>query len=67
MAKSSHADTARCTLHELIPSRTYDLTLAAARKHFQTMLDINADLEEAKFARQNVKNIDDLLAKSRAN
>ena len=40
-------------------------TLAAARKHFQTMLDINADLEEAKFARQNVKNIDDLLAKTR--
>ena len=32
-------------------------TLAAAQKHFQTMLDLNADLEEAKFARQNLQNI----------
>src|SRR5262249_34340712 len=28
-------------------------TLAAAVRHFQTMLDLNSDLEEAKFARQN--------------
>ncbi|MEQ1885335.1 MAG: caspase family protein [Bryobacteraceae bacterium] len=38
-------------------------TLAAARKHFQAMVDINGDLEEAKFARQNMKNIDALLTK----
>ena len=36
-------------------------TLAAARKHFQTMIDLNGDLEEAKFARQNLQNIDNLL------
>lgn len=40
-------------------------TLAAARTHFQSMLDINGDLDEAKFARQNVKNIDALLAKAK--
>ncbi|MEQ1947150.1 MAG: caspase family protein [Bryobacteraceae bacterium] len=38
-------------------------TLAAARKHFQAMVDINGDLEEAKFARQNMQNIDALLTK----
>jgi tetratricopeptide (TPR) repeat protein len=37
-------------------------TLAAARQHFRTMLDLNSDLEESKFARANLKSIDDLLA-----
>lgn len=35
--------------------------LAAARKHFQVMLDLNSNLEEAKFALQNLKNIDEVL------
>ncbi len=34
---------------------------AAARKHFQSMLDINSDLAEAEYAKKNVKAIDDLL------
>ncbi|MEO8025717.1 MAG: tetratricopeptide repeat protein [Bryobacteraceae bacterium] len=34
---------------------------AAARKHFQAMLDINADMAEAAYAKKNVKSIDDLL------
>ena len=29
---------------------------------FRTMLDINGDLEESKYARQNLKNIDTLMA-----
>jgi tetratricopeptide (TPR) repeat protein len=36
-------------------------TLAAARKHFQVMLELNANLEEAKYARQNLQNIDEVL------
>jgi len=38
-------------------------TLSAAGKHFRAMLAINADLDEAKFAKANLKSIDDLLAK----
>jgi len=34
---------------------------AAARKHFQSMLEINKDMAEAEYARKNVKAIDDLL------
>lgn len=34
---------------------------AAARKHFQAMLDINADMAEADYARKNLKSIDDAL------
>jgi len=37
-------------------------TLASAGSHFRTMLDINGDLEESKYARQNLKNIDTLMA-----
>ena len=33
-------------------------TLAAARQHFRTMLDLNSDLEESKYARANLKSID---------
>jgi tetratricopeptide (TPR) repeat protein len=36
-------------------------TLAAAAKHFKAMLAINPELEEAKFARANVKAIDSAL------
>ena len=35
--------------------------LAAARKHFQTMLDLNSDIAEAEFARKNVRAIDTAL------
>lgn len=35
--------------------------LAAARKSFVRMLDLNADLEEAKYARQNIAAIDKAL------
>ena len=31
---------------------------AAARKHFRAMLDINPDLQEAAFAKQNIAAID---------
>jgi tetratricopeptide (TPR) repeat protein len=37
-------------------------TIAAARKHFRAMLDINADLEEAVIARRNLAAIDTALA-----
>jgi tetratricopeptide (TPR) repeat protein len=37
-------------------------TLSAAAKHFQAMLDINGDIEEARYARTNLKNIDAVLA-----
>ncbi|MGH9626975.1 MAG: tetratricopeptide repeat protein, partial [Bryobacteraceae bacterium] len=38
-------------------------TLAASRKHFRAMLDLNADLEEAVYAKQNLLAIDAALAK----
>jgi len=38
-------------------------TLSAAQKHFRQMLSINPDLEEAQYAKANLKSIDDLLAK----
>jgi tetratricopeptide (TPR) repeat protein len=37
-------------------------TLSAAQKHFRAMLDINGELEEARYARANLKSIDALLA-----
>ncbi len=37
-------------------------TLSAAAKHFRAMLDLNGDIEEAKYARANLKSIDALLA-----
>ncbi|HEY7333952.1 MAG TPA: caspase family protein [Bryobacteraceae bacterium] len=36
--------------------------LSAAAKHFRAMLDLNGDLEEAQYARANLKQIDKLLA-----
>jgi tetratricopeptide (TPR) repeat protein len=35
--------------------------LAAARRNFQTMLDLNPELEQAQFARQNIAAIDQAL------
>jgi tetratricopeptide (TPR) repeat protein len=37
-------------------------TLSAAAKHFRAMLDLNGDIEEAQYARANLKNIEPLLA-----
>ena len=37
-------------------------TLSAAARHFQAMLDLNGDLEEAQYARANLKSIDNALA-----
>jgi len=37
-------------------------TLSAAAKHFRAMLEINGDMEEAQYARTNLKSIDNLLA-----
>lgn len=39
--------------------------LAAARKHFHDMLNINSDIAEAQYAKQNLKNIDQVLQASR--
>lgn len=36
-------------------------TLSAAAQHFRRMIEINGDLEEAKYARANLKSIDDAL------
>jgi tetratricopeptide (TPR) repeat protein len=40
-------------------------TIAAARKHFRAMLDINSDLEEAKVAKVNLAAIDSVLNSSK--
>ena len=40
-------------------------TYAAARKHFRAMLDINPDLQEAAFAKQNIAAIDSALNAAR--
>jgi tetratricopeptide (TPR) repeat protein len=40
-------------------------TIAAARKHFSAMLDINSELEEAKIAKVNLAAIDSVLKTSR--
>jgi tetratricopeptide (TPR) repeat protein len=40
-------------------------TIAAARKHFRAMLDINSDLEEAAFAKKNIAAMDAALKQQR--
>jgi tetratricopeptide (TPR) repeat protein len=57
----THYALALCYMHQAQESRSME-TLASAQIHFRTMLDLNPDLEEAKFARQNLKNIDGVLA-----
>jgi tetratricopeptide (TPR) repeat protein len=57
----THYALANCYMHQANESRSLE-TLASAAIHFRTMLDINPDLEEAKYARQNLKSIDGLLA-----
>jgi len=56
----AHYALALCYAREAAQNGSLE-TLAAARRHFQVMLDLNGDLEEAKFARQNMKNIDEVL------
>jgi len=56
----THYALALCYAREAAANGSLE-TLAAARKHFQAMIDLNGDLEEAKFARQNLQNIDNVL------
>ena len=58
----THYALALCYAREAAQNGSLE-TLAAARKHFQTMIDLNGDLEEAKFARQNLQNIDQVLSR----
>jgi tetratricopeptide (TPR) repeat protein len=57
----THYALALCYMHQAQQSQSME-TLASAGDHFRTMLDLNPDLEEAKYARQNLKSIDTLLA-----
>jgi tetratricopeptide (TPR) repeat protein len=56
----THYALALCYMHQAQQSQSLE-TLAGAGIHFRTMLDLNPDLEEAKYAKQNLKNIDSLL------
>src|SRR5580658_815973 len=56
----THYALALCYAREAAENGSLE-TLAAAGIHFRTMLDINPDLEEAKYARQNLKAIDGAL------
>jgi tetratricopeptide (TPR) repeat protein len=56
----THYALANCYMHEAKESGSLE-TLASAGNHFRTMLDLNPDLEEAKYARQNLKSIDGFL------
>jgi tetratricopeptide (TPR) repeat protein len=57
----THYALALCYMHQAQQSQSLE-TLASAGIHFRTMLDLNPDLDEAKYARANLKNIDGLLA-----
>jgi tetratricopeptide (TPR) repeat protein len=56
----THYALANCYMHQAKESGSLEI-LASAGIHFRTMLDINPDLEEAKYARANLKAIDGLL------
>jgi tetratricopeptide (TPR) repeat protein len=56
----THYALALCYMHLAQQNQSLE-TLASAGFHFRTMLDLNPDLEEAKYARQNLKSIDGLL------
>jgi tetratricopeptide (TPR) repeat protein len=51
-----------CYMHQAQEANSLEI-LASAGIHFRTMLDLNPDLEEAKYARQNLKSIDGLLTR----
>ena len=57
----THYALALCYMHQAQQSGSLE-TLASARDHFRQMIEINPDLDEAKYARQNLKSIDTLLA-----
>ncbi len=57
----THYALALCYMHQAQNSGSLE-TLSAADKHFRSMLDLNPDLEEAKYARANLKSIDTALA-----
>lgn len=57
----AHYALALCYMHQAQQTGSLE-TLASAGSHFRTMLDINGDLEESKYARQNLKSIDTLMA-----
>jgi tetratricopeptide (TPR) repeat protein len=50
-----------CYMHQAQTSGSLEL-LASAGKHFRTMLEINPDLQESGYAKQNLKSIDQALA-----
>ncbi len=50
-----------CYMHQAQASGSLEL-LASAEKHFRAMLDINPDLQESGYAKQNLKSIDQALA-----
>lgn len=50
-----------CYMHQAQSSGSYE-TLSAAQEHFQKMIEINPDLEEAKFAKADLRSIDMALA-----
>jgi tetratricopeptide (TPR) repeat protein len=56
----THYALANCYMHQAKQSGSLE-TLASAGIHFRTMLELNPDLEEAKYARENLKSIDGLL------
>jgi tetratricopeptide (TPR) repeat protein len=50
-----------CYMHQAQAGGSLEL-LASAGKHFRTMLEINPDLQESGYAKQNLKSIDQALA-----
>ncbi len=59
-----HYALALCYMHQANQSGSLEL-LAAARKHFNDMLDINSEITEAQYAKQNLKSIDQVLQTTR--
>ncbi len=53
----THYALALCYMHQAQQANSLEI-LSSAQIHFRTMLDLNPNLEEAKYARQNLKTID---------
>jgi tetratricopeptide (TPR) repeat protein len=51
-----------CYMHQAQDKGSLEI-LASAANHFRTMIEINPDLEESGYAKQNLKSIDAALAK----
>ncbi len=56
----THYTLALCYMHEAQANGSIEM-LAAAQAHFQTMIELGPDLEEAKSAKANLRNIDSAL------